>query len=57
MSALLDEIKQLEANDASPKEENIHMNRYTDLTSQHIRLSSFLFGESVKKQEGAPDYL
>lgn len=45
MSALLDEIKQLEANDASPKKENIPMNHFTNPVLEHIKLSNFLFGE------------
>ena len=45
MSVLLDEIKQLEANDASPKKENIPMNHFTNPMLEHIKLSNFLFGE------------
>lgn len=45
MSALFDEIKQLEANDVNPKKENSPMNHYANPMVKHIILSNSLFGE------------
>ena len=50
MSAPLDGIKQLEANDAGPEEENIRVNHYTDPSFHRTRLSDCLFGESSASQ-------